>query len=874
MKFKNLLLLLTILIANSCSQQKKVPNWPESTQESKPWSRWWWPGNAVDKENISRELQEMAGAGIGGVEITSIYGVQGEEDRFIEYLSPEFSEMLKFTIEEAHKLEMGVDLPPGSGWRCGGPFVPEEKGLWSLKIHTVNLDAGETWTQPTEIENAAALSFVGEDEKVTVLKQGESFTAPSAGKIYVAERVKNNDRVKRASDGGKGWAIDTFNKQITEWYFEEFWNRLGIDNGLLRCFFHDSFEYTGDFTTQFTVEFKKRRGYDLAEKLHLLAEDVADEEIVERVKSDYRETLSDLVLESFIQPMTRWANRRGSMNRNQAHGSPGNMLDLYAACDIPETEIFGMVEPGSVDILVNKFASSAAHVTGQKLVSSESFTWLDEHWMVTPADMIRATNRFFLGGVNHMFFHGTCYSPEDAEWPGWLFYASTQVNNRNSLWREMPALFKYIERSQTILQQCSPQNDLLVYWPYYDVIASEGRLFNNLNIDAGDKASWYSDFPLAEFSKQLMKFGYNFDYISDKQLLNCRTVNGEIVTEGNARYKAILLPETKFIPAESMKKLVDFMAEGGKVYFEKHLPESVPGMFNLQIRENQLKELKSSVNEENHVGDVFELLNNAGISAEKSLSEKGFQYLKMNRNDEGWYMIFNMGTEPLDEWVELNTKAKSYLFYFPETGEIAMAENQGNSVRIQLEPERAVFIRGTNKKTDAADFIYFKPDTEAQEIDGIWKISFVEGGPVLPGDISTDKLVSWTELGDEETARFAGTARYSVEFEWENESSSGWLNLGQVKDCARVKLNGKDFGTLLGPTFKIKVDNLNPGKNLLEVEVTNVAANRVRDLDIRGVNWKKFHDINFVNIDYRPFDASEWAVKEAGLLGKVEILPL
>ncbi|MCA1758406.1 MAG: hypothetical protein LC658_01435, partial [Bacteroidales bacterium] len=308
------------------------------------------------------------------------------------------------------------------------------------------------------------------------------------------------------------------------------------------------------------------------------------------------------------------------------HGSPGNILDLYAACDIPETEIFRTVEPGSVNILVNKFASSAAHVTGQKLVSSESFTWLDEHWTVTPADLMRATNRFFLAGVNHMLFHGTCYSPDDAEWPGWLFYASTQVNNRNPLWREMPALFKYIERSQTILQQSNMQNDLLVYWPYYDVTAGEGRLFNNLNIDGGDNARWFRDYPFDKLVGELLDSGFTFDYISDKQLMNCKTVNGEIVTEANAHYKAILLPETKFIPVETLKKLVEFISGGGKVYFEKQLPESVPGMFNLKERENQLAELKSSADLKNYVGDVFELLNNAGISAEKSLSEKGFEY--------------------------------------------------------------------------------------------------------------------------------------------------------------------------------------------------------------------------------------------------------
>ncbi len=491
------LMLLVISLLFSFGSTEEV-SWPEPTQESKPWTRWWWMGDAVDKQNIERELKEFHDAGIGGVEITPIYGVKGEENRFIKYLSPEFSEMLEFTIDQAHKLGMGVDLPPGSGWRCGGPFVPEEKGLWSLKIEKTKLKKGEKWNLPADVKNAAAVSFVGENKKATVLNPQEPFPAPSAGTVYIALRVKNGDKVKRAADGGKGWAIDTFNEEITDWYLGEFWKRLGIDEGLLRCFFHDSFEYTGDFTTHFSEEFKKRRGYDIAEYLYVLAGDSDDEETLARVKSDYRETLSDLVLESFIQPMTEWAHRHKSLNRNQAHGSPGNILDLYAACDIPETEIFRTVEPGSLDIFVNKFASSAAHVTGRKLVSSESFTWLDEHWTVTTSDMVRATNRFFLAGINHMFFHGTCYSPEDAEWPGWLFYASTELNNRNPLWPELPALFKYIQRSQSVLQQANQQNDVLVYWPYYDVAAAPGRIFNHLGVNKD--AGWFVDQPISGLS--------------------------------------------------------------------------------------------------------------------------------------------------------------------------------------------------------------------------------------------------------------------------------------------------------------------------------------------------------------------------------------
>ncbi len=872
MKSAFLNLILCFLLATTsvfCTAQNSL--WPEPTQESKPWTRWWWMENAVDKENIKRELQEMADAGIGGVEITPIYGVKGEEDRFIEYLTPEFTEILNYTIEEAAKLGMGVDLPPGSGWRCGGPFVPEEKGLWSLKMQKVEVKKGETWELASDLKNIAAVSFVDENGNSIKLDANQKFKIPLNGTIYLAQRLKNGDKVKRPAKGGEGWAVDTFNEIITDWYLEEFWKRLGIDEGKLRCFFHDSFEYTGDFTTDFATEFKKRRGYDLSDILFELSGDCNDAEKVARAKSDYRETLFDLVLESFIQPMTSWAHEHKSLNRNQAHGSPGNILDLYAACDIPETEIFRTVEPGTVDVFVNKFASSAAHVSGKKLVSSESFTWLEEHWTVTTSDLVRATNRFFLGGINHMFFHGTCYSPEDAAWPGWLFYASTQINNRNPLWPELPTLFKYIERSQTILQQATPQNDLLIYWPYYDVAASDGRLFNHLGVNKD--AGWFKTHPISELSEQLTNAGYTFDYISDKQLINCKLINGEIMTEGKTKYKAIVVPKTKYIPLETINQLTQFIVAGGKVYFDEMLPKSVQGMFDLKNREEKLRQIESGISTDKCVGNVTEKLSENNVQGEKSLSENGFQFLKMKLNDENWYMIFNTDTVAKDEWVELRNSAKTTIFYNPMNGEISVAESDKNKIHVQLQPEQCLFVKCSDMEMNLPHFVYEKPESKPKEIGSLWQISFVKGGPVFPGNLQTDELISWTKMGDMETRRFAGTVRYSTEFNWESESKHGFLDLGSVKDCAHIKLNGKDIGTLLGPTFKIKVDNLEKGKNVLQIEVTNVAANRIRDLDVNGIEWYNFYDINFVNIEYEPFDASGWEIQDAGLLGPVSIFP-
>ena len=92
-----------------------------------------------------------------------------------------------------------------------------------------------------------------------------------------------------------------------------------------------------------------------------------------------------------------------------------------------------------------------------------------------------------------------------------------------------------------------------------------------------------------------------------------------------------------------------------------------------------------------------------------------------------------------------------------------------------------------------------------------------------------------------------------------------------MAESARVRVNGKDLGTLFAPPFRIAIEEAKPRANLLDVEVTNLAANRIRDLDIRKVPWKAFRDINIVNVDYRPFDASGWPVRESGLIGAVRL---
>lgn len=136
-------MLAAFVVAAPVRGQMTDSLWPEVTRESRPWTRWWWMGSAVDSAGIAAELETLAAAGFGGVEVTSIYGVHGYEDAFIPYLSDRWVDMLLHAAAEAERLGLGIDMPPGSGWRTGGPTVPAKHANASLHVSADTLRDGE-----------------------------------------------------------------------------------------------------------------------------------------------------------------------------------------------------------------------------------------------------------------------------------------------------------------------------------------------------------------------------------------------------------------------------------------------------------------------------------------------------------------------------------------------------------------------------------------------------------------------------------------------------------------------------------------------------------------------------------------------------------
>ena len=160
--------------------------------------------------------------------------------------------------------------------------------------------------------------------------------------IYAAFCGKTLQKVKRAAPGGEGLTFDHFSKEALTRYLSRFDSAFNKSNHGVGSFFNDSYEVYGtNWSASIFKEFEQRRGYSLQPYLRELAEKLPLSDISRRVQCDYRETISDMLLENFTQTWANWAHGKGSLTRNQAHGSPGNLLDLYATVDIPECETFG-----------------------------------------------------------------------------------------------------------------------------------------------------------------------------------------------------------------------------------------------------------------------------------------------------------------------------------------------------------------------------------------------------------------------------------------------------------------------------------------------------------------------------------------------------
>ncbi|UPK67572.1 glycosyl hydrolase [Chitinophaga filiformis] len=895
--------------------------WPAVKRETKPWTRWWWIGSAVNEKNLSSSLDVLQQAGFGGVEIAPIYGAMGYESQYVSFLSPRWTALLRHTVSATAERQMGVDLTTGTGWPFGGPQVTKAYAASRFIIRQYHVSAGKSLTQPIRVDDAkqegaalqALTAYNGHQAislKDKVDKEGRLRWSPASGEwdLYALFDGWTLQQVKRAAPGGEGYTLDHLSAKGLQVYLHRFDTAFKYKAPGVRSFYNDSYEvYNADWTPAFLTAFKKKRGYDLARYLRELASDDSTD-LVARVKSDYRETMSELLLENFTRPWTHWAHGYKSLSKNQAHGSPGNLLDLYAAVDIPECETYGSTYfpiPGlrrdSADIrnvdpdpVMLKFASSAGHVQGRPLISCETFTWLTEHFKTSLSQCKPEVEQAFLAGVNHVFYHGNTFSPPEVPWPGWLFYASVNFVPTNSFWPHLPGLNEYITRVQSVLQSGVPDNELLVYWPVYDTWhRAKGR---DMSLKVHDIDEWLQPTAFYKQVKALQGAGYSLDFISDAQLLRADVGKGNDSTKlPLSGYRLIVIPKMRLMPVTTMQQLIRLAEEGSAVVMES-LPEDVPGLGGLESRRKALRTLLASLQfrpDEHQLmvarrgkgrlilaADVQKAIWQVGLDREKVV-DKGLKFIRRKENNTTWYYLVNHTPQKIDEYLPLNKAEGTVVLLDPQTGRTGLAQSRQDGgrtiVKLQLLPGEAMIVH-TGKGVQAgtmADWKYLETPEVPLTLSGNWQLTFTNGGPFIPVARQLDKLTPWTALGDTAANAYCGSGVYTTTFTLPEKKAGEYvLDIGEVHESAHVWVNGQDAGILWAIPFRARIGHyLKAGNNEIRIEVANLMANRIRYMDQHQVPWRRYHEINFVNINYTPFNAAGWPVQPSGLAGPVTITP-
>ena len=120
-----------------------------------------------------------------------------------------------------------------------------------------------------------------------------------------------------------------------------------------------------------------------------------------------------------------------------------------------------------------------------------------------------------------------------------------------------------------------------------------------------------------------------------------------------------------------------------------------------------------------------------------------------------------------------------------------------------------------------------------------------------------------------------GTGIYTTTFRLtKQQAKQRWLlDLGDVRESARVYLNGQFLGCAWAVPYILDCRNaLKKGRNELRIEVTNLPANRISDLDRKGVQWRKMKEINVVNINYQKTTYADWTPMPSGLNSEVKLI--
>jgi hypothetical protein len=757
--------------------------------------RWWWFGPAVTKAELEKEMRLMKAGGIGGFEVQPTYALAldnpAKEFRNLPYMSPEVLDMIRFTGEKAREIGLRMDLTLGSGWPFGGPHIPIALASPRLRVAaTPDLREGESL--------------------IAVFQNGKEVRAvdPALGRPQYFIAGHTRQTVKRPAVNADGWVLDHYDRAAIEQHFKSVGEPLlqALKNTPPYAIFSDSLEvYNSDWAPDFLAEFQKRRGYDLRPLLPALAGDNGPQ--TGAIRHDWGLTLSELCEDNYLKVLTAWAKQHGTKFRSQTYGIPPVRLSSERLVDLPEGEGTQWRRFSST-----RWATSANHLYGRQITSSETWTWLHSPvFRATPLDMKAEADVHFLQGVNQLIAHGWPYSPPEAGEPGWRFYASGVFNHHNPWWIVMPDVAAYMQRVSWLLRQGKPVNDVAVYLPTADAMA--GFALGRASVNQAMETLIGQTLVPA-----ILDSGYTFDFTDDGA-----------IAELGLTHRVLIVPNAERIPLATLQKIDAWAAKGGKVIFTKRLPAKAPGLKEeADAAKIQALAAKYKFIEETALPEALRAAAppDATLPAGVGFVHRSLPYAEV-------YFLANTTNQPVSGAAAFRVHGMEPSEWDPFTGKTSAARPT-----LTLAPYESRVIVYSKEKAPPAPV---SRTTAATDLSSGWTVTF-------PGSAPTqfETLHSWTD--DPARKFYSGTATYERKFTIPEaghytvdfgpgtpvdpnagpRAANGmraWLD-SPIRDAAQVYINGKPAGAVWKAPFEVDISSLvKTGENTIRVVVANTALN-------------------------------------------------
>lgn len=894
--------------AASAGADKLYEDFINPPAQARPFVRWWWNGDCVTEKEILRELDLMKAAGIGGVEINPVAmpgGATPSATAPLTWLSPEWNRMAGVATRGAKERGMIADMIVGSGWPFGGRFLKSGETIQAIGVACKSLKGPGLFKQPLKelmktpapravAENAAKprlvylrlvpsnASSIGECIDLTDKVQPDGmleFVIPAGGHtLHIGTWQEGFKAVIHGAPGSDGQVLNHLNQAAVAGYLQRMSDQLGpalggkLGDGL-RAMFCDSIELSGvNWTTDFPEEFRRRRGYPLEPWYPFALYDphqgyqdflpanaqFADE--VRRVRYDFNQTFVELFHERFIRVFHAWCHDNGVLSRYQAYGGPGlmDMLTGYLIPDIPEGDNWIFHPPGNqlplngIRYAVwNKYAASAAHVTGKQLVSCEAMTNLRGVFQATLEYIKQAGDLDMMTGVNHFVLHGFNYSPPEAGFPGWVRYG-TYFNEHNTWWPHFRRWANYNARLCSVLQASQPRAEVAILGPTADVWSKAG-----LERQGFIHTPWY----LHLVWQALQQNGCTADYLNGTILRNSTFKDGKIL-HGPMAYDLLLVANVASLEPETARAIAQYANAGGKIAFVGNTPDRSAGMQNRETNDQTVRDamaaaLKTGSRRVSRVAEpddagllqwVTTTLERFDVRPAVRISVPHPMLFQVHQQRDG-REIFLFSNQQQDGPVSFHgsfaTGNLTPWCWNPQTGERSVFPHgeKPNELDITLEPLASLLLVFEPAMPGTAVPAATLDRTQSIAIQPPWQLTLE---PAF-GKSVTMALGQLVDLGLSQNTTlntFAGCAVYRVNFKVTDLSAS-MLSLGSVRDISQVILNGKALGVRWWGAEHLYDAQaaLRQGDNELEVRVTTVLSNYCRTLkDNKMVmNWAGEH---------------------------------